>query len=302
MNKFGGCLLTVLFILIIPVSTNAKGTIWQIGTFGDGSSEFESDTMFFEVYDYEVDFNPDDEILAPNCPGYLKNRSHSGRWSTEKLNIIFSLDGNYSGVTLEYRKGGIETNRILLDETELTTVSGPGESKWKTFTIGIGLLTGGIHIISLEYFGGGVNNGNSIDALRLTGTFECRDRDEDEYLDVVCGGLDCDDLDPFVYPGALDDCDGIDQDCDGEDGVLEMCDGGLDEDCDGLIDGWDTDCCADEDGDSFTDLECGGADCDDIDPTVHPGMQEIQGDGIDNDCDGVIDESCFINSSIQNGY
>ena len=33
---------------------------------------------------------------------------------------------------------------------------------------------------------------------------------------------------------------------------------------------------------------------DDSNPTANPGMQEIQGDGIDNDCDGVVDEACFV--------
>lgn len=34
-----------------------------------------------------------------------------------------------------------------------------------------------------------------------------------------------------------------------------------------------------------------GGDCDDGDPNVNPGAQEVAGDGIDNDCDGVTDES-----------
>jgi len=33
-------------------------------------------------------------------------------------------------------------------------------------------------------------------------------------------------------------------------------------------------------------------DCDDFDPQVHPGMTEICGDRIDNNCDGFIDEGC----------
>ena len=33
-------------------------------------------------------------------------------------------------------------------------------------------------------------------------------------------------------------------------------------------------------------------DCDDFDPQIHPGMNEICDDRIDNTCDGFIDEGC----------
>lgn len=47
--------------------------------------------------------------------------------------------------------------------------------------------------------------------------------------------------------------------------------------------------CVDQDGDGVTTCD---HDCDDADPTSAPGLAEVCGDGVDNNCDGVTDEGC----------
>jgi len=51
----------------------------------------------------------------------------------------------------------------------------------------------------------------------------------------------------------------------------------------------------DNDGDGWVEAEnecVPGGDCDDNDITTYPGAEEVCGDGIDNNCDGQIDEDC----------
>jgi endonuclease I len=45
----------------------------------------------------------------------------------------------------------------------------------------------------------------------------------------------------------------------------------------------------DADGDGYPPIACGGGDCDELRASVHPGAEEICQDGLDNDCDGLVD-------------
>jgi hypothetical protein len=125
---------------------------------------------------------------------------------------------------------------------------------------------------------------------------------------------DCDDADGLRYPGAIEVCNGLDDDCDilidegefGEDsdsdGVYDLCDNCLDDynpdqadnDSDGLGDVCDGDC-IDLDSDGYGDpgnplCVAGSAeDCDDGNPAINPSALEIC-DDTDNDCDGNFDD------------
>jgi len=98
----------------------------------------------------------------------------------------------------------------------------------------------------------------------------CIDLDADGYGNPASSkcefaGLDCNDNDPNVNPAAIETCDGMDNNCDG------------------TIDD------IDRDGDGYTDIMCGGNDCNDTDPNINPAADEIYGNLIDDDCDGMAD-------------
>ena len=133
----------------------------------------------------------------------------------------------------------------------------------------------------------------------------------DQPAGYVMNELDCDDTEEFAWTGAIEICDGVDNNCDGDvdegvllswyldydqdgygdndsaqmactapsalyvseggdcddtDGALsgnpEGCDN-LDRNCDGLIDN-------DQDQDGFSDMTCGGWDCDDNNAAIYP--------------------------------
>ncbi len=104
---------------------------------------------------------------------------------------------------------------------------------------------------------------------------------------------DCDDADPLRSPGIEELCDGVDNDCDGVTDEAEALDARtwyLDLDGDGFGAAEQRACAR-----PWRGVEEGG-DCDDTDPLVSPAGQELC-DGLDQDCDGQVDEDAADASS-----
>jgi hypothetical protein len=96
--------------------------------------------------------------------------------------------------------------------------------------------------------------------------------------DGFTADVDCDDSNASRHPGATEVCDdGVDQNCDGADDV-----------------------CPPVPPDSDDDGYGQDVDCDDADPDRYPGAPEVCGDRVDQDCDGA-DEACGDGGPVPDG-
>jgi hypothetical protein len=146
------------------------------------------------------------------------------------------------------------------------------------------------------------NDCNGLADYKLAGVNDFEDDDNDGVPDAECdGGIDCNDTDPRTGEGKEEVCDHVDNDCDGD----------VDEQTVQNI--W----YIDEDGDGWG-VVLGSAlascepiparaaqfgDCDDSDSVeangIHPGATEYC-DGVDQDCDGTIDEGASVHCKADN--
>ncbi len=130
-------------------------------------------------------------------------------------------------------------------------------------------------------------NGSPVNAPILHITYSTNSCDP--YVDVdndgACSDVDCDDTDADINPSAIEVCDGIDNNCDGQ----------TDE---GVTNTYYADIDSDGYGDpNVSAIACSApsgyvtddTDCDDTDAAFNPLAAEVC-DGMDNDCDGQIDE------------
>lgn len=141
-----------------------------------------------------------------------------------------------------------------------------------------------------EICGDGIDNNcnGETDEVCLT----CTDADGDGYHvgEGCTGDLDCDDTNALVFPGADEKCNGVDDDCDGaiDEEAIDQQTFYRDNDGDGYGDPSDSiTACTQPQG--YVSVS---GDCSDLNSAINPGVAEVCGDVIDNNCDSNIDEGC----------
>ena len=110
----------------------------------------------------------------------------------------------------------------------------------------------------------------------------------------VLNSTDCDDGNAFVYPGATEVCNGLDDNCNAliNEGVLNT----YYQDSDGDLYGNAsvlTQACT-----VLIGYTSDNSDCDDSNAAVNPGAAEVCGNGLDDNCNTQIDESCSLSADL----
>ena len=194
-------------------------TVWQLGVFNfdagnaqAGGAEYPTNDAWSEVFDYTVVGSGDP---APAMPGYLSyvpmseiDPTRPLIDGTAELKVHFNLMDPLSNGSLHFSRYGSEDNYVYLDlDGDLLAITTATEGQNAVYEIGLPALEAGEHVFSFVYAGGGANNGNYIDAIRLVAE-------------------DCSDLGPELCG------DGMDNDCDcaideGFEALGDACDEGV---------------------------------------------------------------------------
>ena len=221
-------------------------------------------------------------FVSPPFAGFVSGHSTYSRAAAEVLTYITG-DPFFPGGVGEFNA---DKNEFLVFE------DGPSEDiilQWATYRdasdqTSLSRIWGGIHPPQDDLPGRLIGIEIAEDVIELGETFFFVDEDQDGYYNYQ----DCNDLDASINPGQSETCDGIDNNCSGEiDENLPLFTYYLDSDNDGYGDiNFPKDTCLSTPPIGYV---MSSMDCDDSNTAINPNGSETC-DGIDNDCNGSIDD------------
>ena len=148
--------------------------VWQLGdlNFGAaGAPELAGEGGYQEHTELIVEGKGS---TTPTMPGYLFYATlgsvKPGARSTDatrRLTVHFTLAAPLADATLQISRYGSESDRVHLDGAELVVLAGTTEGDNQVHSLPLPPLAAGPHAITLEYLGGGADNGHYLDGLRI---------------------------------------------------------------------------------------------------------------------------------------
>jgi len=227
-------------------------------------------------------------FVTPPFAGYISGHSTYSRAAAEVLTLLTG-DPFFPGGMGEFP---CPKNEFLVFE------EGPSVDmtlQWATYRdasdqCSLSRIWGGIHPPADDIPGRIIGAEIGVEAFHFAEQYFYRDQDGDGFLSYE----DCDDGNPDINPGALETCDGIDNDCNGfADDDVAIFTYFLDTDGDSFGDGATRlDTCLANPPEGYVG---NNLDCDDSDPGLNPNAVEVC-DGIDNDCNGATDDGLPLHS------
>jgi predicted esterase len=295
------------------VSSTAAGTYTVTLTKGDSTATasttvvFQSVSVFYQDYDRDNYGNtikvtacraPDKYVAATgDCDGGNKNINPGAPELCDGIdnNCNGLIDDNPVQLTFyrDYDKDGY-------GNASATKVACIRPSGYVTTAGDCNDANSAIHPNVVEVCDGIDNDCNGLVDDNLPTQTYYKDYDKDGYGNkyasvkackapsgYVSNSQDCKDGNAAIYPGAPELCDGLDNDCDGviDDG-LTLKTFYYDGDKDSYGGTTKKQACAAPLGYVST-----GGDCNDQNAAVRPGAAEVAGNGIDDNCNGIIDET-----------
>ncbi|HNE29434.1 MAG TPA: MopE-related protein, partial [Saprospiraceae bacterium] len=222
-------------------------------------------------------------FVTPPFPGYISGHSTYSRAAAEVLTLVTGS---------EYFPGGLGEFHVAANSNFLGLEKGPSVDvtlQWATYRdasdqTSLSRIWGGIHPPMDDIPGRLIGMEVGQDAFYHAREIYYPDADNDGYYSYE----DCDDHNPLLNPGALEICDGLDNNCDGLVDDLTTYSYYVDQDGDGFGDAAATslDTCLTTAPAGFVD---NNSDCNDNNPQLNPAAAEIC-DGLDNDCNGLVDD------------